>query len=246
MYYRPFGCRGLLKEEENKAHIKNSNLGTPLLLSLRSSGGQSPRPGLLSARVRCTTGRLSYCYMYNGRPGSSYYALIILKALNRLPLSGGPGGLNFYRVEFAPRCAYVNRAVLVHVLGVGLVLYCANRARCFGARASFRVGCGHGHGPAARAGLVLYWHIANGACNGASGQSRNRKPESESPFSKFRGRRHRYRARGWPWGSMQAAGPRGREIRVGKCELGHSKRYVKNRFVFSELFGWVARNFLKN
>ena len=33
--------------------------------------------------------------------------------------------------------------------------------------------------------------------------------------------------------------------RVNIGPSGHSKRCVKNRFVFSKLFGWVARSFLK-
>ena len=52
VYYRSFGCRGLLKEEEKRRILRTwPPHSSP---NLRSSGGHSPRPGILSAHVRCT------------------------------------------------------------------------------------------------------------------------------------------------------------------------------------------------
>jgi hypothetical protein len=41
VYYRSFGCRGLLKEEEKKAHIKN--LATPLVPNFKIFWGAPPQ-----------------------------------------------------------------------------------------------------------------------------------------------------------------------------------------------------------
>ena len=52
VFYRPFGCRGLFKEEATTRRILRT-WGPHSSSILRSSGGQSTRPGILSAHVRC-------------------------------------------------------------------------------------------------------------------------------------------------------------------------------------------------
>ena len=51
VHYMPFGCRGLLKEEEKRRRLRTWRPHSSR--SLRSSGGHSPKPGILPAHVRC-------------------------------------------------------------------------------------------------------------------------------------------------------------------------------------------------